>query len=85
MTQTLTNRMTTAPDQLDVNCTRLPVQETELGSMDDITGTLGIVGTILGGILIYAITHPQEVEDAIDCIGDYISEEIDKTVDYFKD
>ena len=80
----MSERITSIPDQVVVNCTRLPVEETELGSMDDITGTLGILGTIAAGVLIYAITHPQEVEDAIDCIGDYISEEIDKTVDYFK-
>ena len=81
----MSERITSIPDQAVANCTRLPVQETELGSMDDITGTLGILGTIAAGVLIYAITHPQEVEDAIDCIGDYISEEIDKTIDYFKD
>ena len=81
----MSERITSIPDQAVVNCTRLPVQETELGSMDDITGTLGILGTIAAGVLIYVITHPQEVEDAIDCIGDYISEEIDKTIDYFKD
>ena len=84
MTQTLANRMTTVPDQLDVNCVRLTVQETELEYMDDITGTLGITGTILAGILVYAITHPQEVEEAIDCVGDWVSEEIDKAIDYFK-
>ena len=80
----MSERITSIPDQVVVNCTQLPVQETELGSMDDITGTLGVWGTIAAGVLIYAITHPQEVEEAIDCIGDYISEEFDKVVDYFK-
>jgi hypothetical protein len=69
-------RITSIPQNSFSACVALPFRETELTqeAMGNISGKLGLLGTIVAGVAIYAITHPKETVANIDWAIDQVSQ-----------
>ena len=88
MTATLSNRVISNPQRPFVSCTVLPVRQSVLNNetMAGASGECGpICGAIIGGLIVAAITNPQQVVDAVDWYVDRVSEGIDVANDFIED
>ena len=91
MTQTLANRMTTAPDQVFFACNPLQAREKMLEGhqMAEAHGGTPLFPIILagaaGGIIATVVTNPQQAVETVDWYVDRASEACDFIGDFISD
>lgn len=73
-------RIQSVPEDNGIMNVALQVPEIDLKQkeMVGISGELGFIETVVAGVVIWAVTNPDEALEALDYYGDLISQDMDR-------
>ena len=73
-------RTQSVPEGNGIMNTALQIPEMDLKpeEMVGVSGELGFLGVVVAGVVVWAVTNPDEALEALDYYGDLISQDMDR-------